>query len=793
VKDSPHMGLKRWILAIFVPVVVIGLLVVLSFQMGADERIIRNVIPKVEKRFGVRFEYRDVSVGLTSVVFDGVKVASAAGGALFARLERLGVNVRVGPLLFGKVDLTGLRCEKLELLFGEGIGASAAQWRALVDAIRARSAGTGGEGSSAHGELEVHVVSGSVRAAVEGFALSIGDISGRLSDNGEAVLRVEEATVSHGSDALVVAGGGELRYKPEGKRASIVLEQPRFEIPMGGQQLLAIARDARRGLTAIGIDIGDLAGSSVPQEGKAPPEIRASSTVEPLSIRFLVTEGAASLIPSSGERVALEKISAELVVSHRELMTGRATGSFPGTDARWVLSGTWPNGRPLHFDVEVPDLPLRVVGPLFGGSSNLDFGRAFADGVLALDFTQSGLELAGQASVSGLGVKNPRLDDETVADLAASLDFKAIYDRAAAEIRIERALMSRGQARATIRGVVHLDRLAFDLTTNIPATACRQMLAAVPIELRREVDGAQLSGTFGLDLHVALDIEKPTATVLEATLDNLCRIEDFGPLPYPDDFRRPFSYTAYAADGSPLRLVTGPGNDRWATFATISPYVVEAVLTTEDGKFMNHEGLTLPEIRRAIELNLLKKELSHGASTITMQLAKNLFLSRTRTVSRKLEELFFTWYLETYFSKDEILELYLNVVEFGPSIYGIRDAAHEYFGREPYELDLAESVFLIKLLPSPVSRYEVYAQGEVSERRMGALHKVMQTMLDRGRISQAEYREGLAEKIDFYREGEPLPEPRPRILRSELEPLPDGDFETPAEEEESAEKADWGY
>lgn len=781
------MGLKRWILAIFVPVVVLGLLVVLSFQMGADERIVKSVIPKVEKRLGVHVDYSDVSVGLTAVVFDGVSI-TAKDGAPFARVEKLGVMVRVGPLLLGDVDVTGLRCERLELLFGEGIGASAREWRALIDALRRpRDGGRGG--GAERGTVEVHVVSGAVRAAFEGIALSVDGLSGRLSDAGEAVLTTEAVTVSRGAAPLLVSESGEIRYKPDGRRASLVLEQPRFTIPLGGGTAIEIARDLRRSVGSLGLDLGELA-----REPAAPgaPAARPAGTAP--SVRVIVTDGSAQFVPDPpAEAVSLEKISGEVVVSPGELVTGRATGGVPGTDARWVASGAWPTGRPVHLDLEIPDLPLRSFASMLGGDARFDCAGAFADGVIALDVTKGGAEISGQASFSGLGVRHERLDDEPIAGLSASFDFKATWDRAAGELRLERALVSRGQARATVRGLVHLDRLAFDLSLNVPPTPCRQMLAAVPVELRRGVDGAQLAGTFGLELRLALDEASPPDTVLEASLDNLCRVEDFGPLPSPDDFRRPFTYTAYAADGAPLRLVSGPGTDRWTTLASISPFVVEAVLTTEDGKFMGHGGLTLPEIRRAIELNLAKKELAHGASTITMQLAKNLFLKRSRTLGRKLEELFFTWYLETYFSKDEILELYLNVVEFGPSIYGVRDAAHAYFGREPYELDLAESVFLVKLLPSPVSRHDAYLQGEVSERRMAVLRKVMQTMFERGRITQAELREGLSQEIDFYREGEPLPEPRPRIERepfapppppeAELEPLDDGE---PAAAEEGA-------
>jgi hypothetical protein len=780
------MGLKRWILALSIPVVVLGLLVALFFQIGADDRIVGSVIPKVENRLGVKIKYEDVSVGLTAVVFDGVSVVAVEDDAPFARIGKLGVNVRVGPLLVGDVDITGLRCDSLELLLGDGVGASAEQWRNLVDKLR----GKGGDGASPsrlHGQVEIHIVSGSARAVLETFAASISGFSGRLSDNGEAVLKAEGLSVSRGASNLLSSESNEIRFKPEGRRASIVLEQPKFTVPVGAAQLSEILGDARQTLAALGADLGDVAvdGGEKPQApADAPPG------GETLSIRVLVNDGSASLVAAdTANALVLEKISADLLAAHRELTTCRATGSLPGTDARWVVSAAWPAGRPLAVDVEIPDLPMRVVGPLFHSSGRVDYERAFADGTVHLELDAERLGVSGQASISGLGLRHERLDDEPIADLAASFDFKATYDRRVRELRLERALVSRGQSRVTFRGLVRFDRLAFDLTANVPPTPCRHVLASIPIELRREVDGVQLDGTIALDARLSVDEKAPADTVLDVALDNLCRIADFGPLPYPDDFRRPFAYGAYGPTQEPLRLVSGPGTDRWASFSMISPYVVEAVLTTEDGKFMGHKGVTLPEIQRAIELNLEKKGLSHGASTITMQLAKNLFLSRDRTLSRKLEELFFTWYLESYFSKEEILELYLNIIEFGPSVYGIEDAAHHYFGREPYELNLAESVFLIKLLPSPIARHDAYELGEVSERRMAVLHKVMRTMFERGRISAAELEEGLSQKIDFYREGEPLPEPRAQVPRGEPVLTPD---DAPTADEESTE-SEWGF
>ena len=147
------------------------------------------------------------------------------------------------------------------------------------------------------------------------------------------------------------------------------------------------------------------------------------------------------------------------------------------------------------------------------------------------------------------------------------------------------------------------------------------------------------------------------------------------------------------------------------------------------------------------------------------------------------------WYLESNFTKEEIIELYFNVVEFGPSIYGIQDAARHYFGREPSDLNLIESVFLIKLLPSPVSRYRMYEKGELSQRQLTMLQRVLKVMKERNRISGQEYTAALEQTIEFHHEGDPLPEPRSPLVRQArpYAELSDGESEASLEMEETYE------
>ena len=115
--------------------------------------------------------------------------------------------------------------------------------------------------------------------------------------------------------------------------------------------------------------------------------------------------------------------------------------------------------------------------------------------------------------------------------------------------------------------------------------------------------------------------------------------------------------------------------------------MIAAVLTTEDGAFYKHHGFNHAAIRNSAAANLKARRFVRGASTITMQLAKNLFLSREKTLSRKIEEVILTDYLEQAFRKDDMMELYLNVIEFGPDVYGVTQAAEYYFGRKPEELE----------------------------------------------------------------------------------------------------------
>jgi monofunctional glycosyltransferase len=140
---------------------------------------------------------------------------------------------------------------------------------------------------------------------------------------------------------------------------------------------------------------------------------------------------------------------------------------------------------------------------------------------------------------------------------------------------------------------------------------------------------------------------------------------------------------------------------RWVPYSRISPQLVRAVLVTEDSAFWKHDGLDYQQIKESMEVNLERGEFARGASTITQQLAKNLYLSPSKNPLRKLRELLIARRLENELTKSRILELYLNVIEWGNGIYGAEAAARTYFGKSASQLEAGESALLAAAIANP--------------------------------------------------------------------------------------------
>ncbi len=330
---------------------------------------------------------------------------------------------------------------------------------------------------------------------------------------------------------------------------------------------------------------------------------------------------------------------------------------------------------------------------------------------------------------------------------AVVIDFRDNEARWA-DLRVDRK-----GVRAALRGKIGLDRKTFDISGSLPPVPCDTLLGAMPRRVRDRLGGVKLTGNIGVDLRFRLDAARVERNRFDADLDNGCAIADYGRLPAPDSFRRPFVYRAYDRDKRPFERTAGPGREDWADFDDISRFMREAVMEAEDPLFRKHDGILLSRIVTAARVNLKHGAFRYGASTITMQTAKNLFLSREKTFERKLLELFFVWYLESNFTKDEILTLYLNLAEMGPSVYGVKAASRYYFGVRPKDLSLRQAAFLAKLLPRPTARSRARDLKRVPPEDARRIRALLKEMLDAKRITRAEHDDALKKKISFKNAG----------------------------------------
>ena len=135
-----------------------------------------------------------------------------------------------------------------------------------------------------------------------------------------------------------------------------------------------------------------------------------------------------------------------------------------------------------------------------------------------------------------------------------------------------------------------------------------------------------------------------------------------------------------------------------------------------------------------------------------MQMVKNVLLYREKTLARKLQELFLTWDVENTLSKDRIMEIYLNVIEYGPGIYGIGPASWHFFSKPPKDLTPVEAAFFSTILPAPKQRYEQYCAGTLTKWTDDKIHRILKIMLDRNRLTQAEYDEAVGTPLLFAKD-----------------------------------------
>lgn len=430
-----------------------------------------------------------------------------------------------------------------------------------------------------------------------------------------------------------------------------------------------------------------------------------------------------------------------------------------------AIRAVLPKQGDAAISLEGGPVSLSMLGVQEGAAGLLDVAHATTTGrahvVLAAD--GSAVTFDGEGGVRGLSLYNPKVASDTVRGIDLRVQARGVAT-AEGDLRLDDLAATFGAIHIAAGGALEqrADHVAATLHFDVPRASCQAILDSFPSALLPALQGTRFSGEFAAHGHFGFDTRALDDLKLDYDVKDQCRVTQVPPELARERFAQPFAHRIYLPDGTMGEETTGPGSDNWTPLDEISPYMQVAVLTTEDGGFPKHHGFNRASIRSSLIANIKARRFARGASTITMQLAKNLFLSRNKTLSRKLEEVVLTDYLEQTFSKDELMELYLNVIEFGPAVYGITAAAEHYFGRTPAELHLGECLFLSSLLPAPLRYGAMRENGEVPEGWMRLLHTLMQTAHHYKRITDAELADAEKEPVVFWRGGD-RPPPRPPV------------------------------
>lgn len=313
------------------------------------------------------------------------------------------------------------------------------------------------------------------------------------------------------------------------------------------------------------------------------------------------------------------------------------------------------------------------------------------------------LHIKGEWAVKNLNINHWRIAQKDVMVPDAHVDAEVIVGNNHIELSKESTItVKKLKVHPYIRYTAAPEKTyAFELET--PEIEAQDLFDAFPKGLFESLEGVRVSGNIRYKLAAFLDTSNPDSVQFNSEMQqNGFKVNAWGHANVPK-LNSTFVYTPYE-DEEPVRdIIVGPENPNFIPLNQISPYLRNAILTTEDPSFFSHNGFVEEAIRTSIVTNYKEKAFKRGGSTISMQLVKNVFLSRNKTLVRKLEEILIVWLMESTraVSKERMYEVYLNIIEWGHNVYGITEAARYYFGKHPSQLTLGESIYLASIVPRP--------------------------------------------------------------------------------------------
>jgi len=412
-----------------------------------------------------------------------------------------------------------------------------------------------------------------------------------------------------------------------------------------------------------------------------------------------------------------------------------ADGDFGGSGMGWSRF----EAKAL-FDV---DWTLREANVSAVGPSLVGVASRFHPRLLPWPGAEMGLNLAikgdgrryrtvGHLSTRDLTYFWTKLCLVPITGLDIGADFTLMLDLTEEELNLTVDPIAVGEARFAfeldVRGFSSKPKVIAGFS--IPKQRCEDVAAAIPPVMLPRLEGARFDGWMSLEIGTRVDFNNLEAARLKVNADmDECRVLSLGPLVNVFKLERPFVHVIHEEDlDEPIRV--GPATSSYVPLEEIPVPVQQAALATEDMRFFEHDGFKVSLMRRALWLNLERGWYVYGGSTISQQLVKNLFLSREKTLSRKLEEAIIVWVMEETLEKERILELYLNCIEFGRHIYGIRAAALEYYDKDPIELTPMDGAFIMATKPNPRYAHKVYRQRSFNDWWVKRMKGILERLYD---------------------------------------------------------------
>jgi hypothetical protein len=333
---------------------------------------------------------------------------------------------------------------------------------------------------------------------------------------------------------------------------------------------------------------------------------------------------------------------------------------------------------------------------------------------------QSGDELYidGFASIANLKINHPKIASKDVEIKNARFDYRLLLGADFISIDSSSSLkLNKIKIKPYAKYDTKSDTI-YSFKVMIPKMKAQDFISSLPDGLFTHFQGMEAEGTFDYKLDFLFNKNKPDQLVFDSNLkkENL-KITKYGQANL-NKLNGEFLYRAIINDVLQRPILVGAANFNYTPLAQISPYLRKCVLTTEDPSFFSHHGFINEAFKQSIVKNIKTKKFSRGASTISMQLVKNVFLTREKTVSRKMEEILLVYILENnrIVSKERMLEVYFNIIEWGPNVYGIGEASRFYFQKSPSELTLNECLYLARIIPSPKKfMYQFNDQGKLRD------------------------------------------------------------------------------